>query len=292
MNLHQLECFVTAASCRSFSLAARQLYLSQPNLSKSIEQLENELGVSLFNRTNKGVSLTIDGMDLLNQAVSILNQVKSITDYYNQRKEQRFEFKISTQPIYPVFKSLCQLQESYILIKCRETHRSQVINDVSRSQSEIGVIMTSTLDPIRFKDIFLEHHLTFEIIKEAKATIYYHKDHPISKLNKITQKDLIDYPQIIFNLDEYTENNLLLFTHHSCKTNSVCLAKELMNTSLAYVIQTPWDKELFEDRDILSKEVDDNAIRVQIGFFYSKERNLSLEARYFIKELKHYINRE
>lgn len=292
MNLHQLECFVRAASCRSFSLAAKQLYLSQPNLSKSIEQLENELGVSLFHRTNKGVSLTKDGIGLLNQAVSILNQVKSIEDYYNQRKVKTTEFKISTLPIYPVFQSLCELQHSQILVKCKETHRSQVIEDVANHQCEIGVIMTSTPDPIRFKDIFLENHLDFEVLKEAKARIYFYKDHPIARLKIVSLKDVIDYPQIIFNLDEYTENNILPFSYHLCKTNSVSFAKELMKNSQAYVIQTPWDKELFEDENILSKEVEDQSLRVQIGFCYSKERNLSLGARCFISQLKTHIDRE
>lgn len=286
MNLHQLECFVSAASYHSFSLAARKLYLSQPNLSKSIEQLEKELGVILFHRTNKGVSLTIDGIDLLNQATSILNQVKSINDYYNNRKEHIFEFKISSLPIYPVIKSLCQIQNPHILTRYYEKHRSQVIQDVINNQSEIGIIMTSSIDPLRFRDIFLENHLEFHILKEAAAQVYFHKNHPLAKNKNVSQNDLQYYQQIIFNLDSYTETNLISFSKYCSVTNSIHFANELMKSSQAFIIQTPWDKELFETADIISRKLQDSEIRVQIGYCFQKNRQLSLEAHQFINTLK------
>lgn len=168
MNLHQLECFVSAATYHSFSLAARKLYLSQPNLSKAVEQLEDELGIILFTRSNKGVTLTKDGEGLLRQALSILDQVKTINEFYNQRKQIVNEFKVSSLPIFPVYNMLCSLQNQGIIIKFHETHRSQVINDIIDHRSEIGVIMISSLNPIRFKDIFLKIMLDLKLSRNLK----------------------------------------------------------------------------------------------------------------------------
>ena len=86
MNIQGLNCFIAAASCGSFTAAARKLYVSQPNLSKSIEALENELGVRLFVRTNKGVKLTDDGAELLDQATNIINSLNDISEYYAHRQ--------------------------------------------------------------------------------------------------------------------------------------------------------------------------------------------------------------
>lgn len=87
MNIHQLNCFIAAANTLSFSEAARKSYISQSNISKNIDNLENELGVKLFYRTNKGVILTEEGNLLLQRATSIINQIDDLTNYYYLRKD-------------------------------------------------------------------------------------------------------------------------------------------------------------------------------------------------------------
>ncbi len=289
MTINQLECFIAAATYNSFSLAARKLYISQPNLSKSIELLEKELGVTLFIRSNKGVSLTVDGIHLLDRATDIIKRLDNINEYYSSRKEQAFSLKISGQPISPVIQALGLMGAKGIPTIFHESNRYRVIQDVVNNQSELGVIMTSTADPQRFSDIFEENHLDFTLIAESSANVYVNKNHPLAANLSITPKQLSAYPQLKFNLDDFTENNIKNYSVSVSITNSCRYAKQLIKTTLTFMTQTPWDTGIFRDDDIVYRPLEDSSIKVQIGFCRRKNRILSPRAEEFIRLMKNFI---
>ena len=290
MNIHQLNCFIAAANTLSFSEAARKSYISQSNISKNIDNLENELGVKLFYRTNKGVILTEEGNLLLQRATSIINQIDDLTNYYYLRKESIRELKISSLPISPVKNAIKKHLSNKVIIDFKETNRMEVIQNVIQNQSEIGFIMTSSLDPLRFQDIFKENHLSFTIIKQDDCNVYLNKNHPLANHLYLTFETLKDYHRIVFNLDKMTKNTVFEDVKHRVITNSVSLVKSIIESSNDYLIQTQWDKDIFENDNIISIPLRENHVKATIGYCYKKTYAFDEEITKILAEICYDIN--
>lgn len=271
MNIQNLNCFIAAATYGSFTTAAKKLYLSQPSLSKNIESLENELGVKLFVRNNKGVTLTDDGIELLDQASKIVNDINDISNYFKQRKEKTKILKVSIQPIAPLIDLIANYTLNHqVIFNVNQINRNQVIDDVINSKSKIGFIMTCNMDPLRFNDIFKENHLDYIDIATAHPYVFINKNHPLANKEFIIYDDLLPYSRILYNLDNYTKNTIIEKTECKLVTNSVDLVKKYLKTTNDYLIQTPWDKDLFINNDITYKPLIDKNTTVSIGCCYKQ----------------------
>lgn len=290
MNIHQLNCFIAAANTLSFSEAARKSYISQSNISKNIDNLENELGVKLFYRTNKGVILTEEGNLLLQRATSIIDQIDDLTNYYYLRKESIRELKISSLPISPVKNAIKNHLSDKMIIDFKETNRMEVIRNVIDNQSEIGFIMTSSLDPLRFQDIFKENHLKFTLLKQDYCNVYLNKNHPLANHHSLTFESLKDYYRIVFNLDKMTKNITFADVKHRVITNSVSFVKNIIESSSDYLIQTPWDKDIFENENIISIPLYEDHVKTSIGYCYKKSYAFDEEIKNILADVCYYIN--
>ena len=288
MNISQLRCFVEAASTHSLNLAAKNLFLSQPNLSNAINQLENELGVSLFHRSNKGVTLTDEGLELLPYAKSILEEITCLSRFYETRKERKY-LRLSCQPMSPVYHALSRSQqvfrESNCSVSVHETDREKIIDDVINNRSDIGILVTSSYDPIRFRDAISANNLGYFELDEKPAMVFFHKASKLAVENEITYKTLKPYCRIIFNIDGYTDVSLEL-SKTLIRTNSVSLTKELLGDGENYLIQTLWDKDIFMDRDIIARPLLEPSVRIKIGYCYHKGRKESVAVATFMTFLK------
>ena len=259
MNIQGLNCFIAAASCGSFTAAARKLYVSQPNLSKSIEALENELGVRLFVRTNKGVKLTDDGAELLDQATDIINSLNDISEYYAHRQRKTKVLKLSIQPISPLIDMISEYaKNNSVSFNVCETNRDEVIRNVINSKSKIGFIMTCNMDPLRFNDVFKDNHLIYD--------------------------DLLPYSRILYNLDNYTRNSIIDKTECNLITNSVELVKRQLLATQDYLIQTPWDRDLLSSDEIICIPLIDKNSKVSLGYCFKQLDNIYIK---FIDEFCH-----
>lgn len=291
MTISQLECFVEAASTHSFTLAAKKLYISQPNLSTSIESLEEELHILLFHRTNKGVILTEDGIELLAYAKDILNQMNTIENYYKTRKELHI-LNISCQPMSPIYNAIREfdnlLENQNCQICVHETNREDAMNDVIVNKSEIGIHVISSYDPIRFHDRLKNNHLQFIELDEQPAIVFFCKDSPIAKLEQINYKTLEPYQRIIFNIDNFTDNSLDL-SKNLIRTNSITLTKEILKNPNYYLIQTIWEKDFFLDDYLLYKTLDEPSVKVKLGYCYHKNRTFTKQMESFLKLLNNYF---
>ena len=278
MNIQQLNCFIAASNSHSFSLAAKKIYMSQPNFSKNIKSLEEELGIRLFNRTNKGISLTEEGKDLSNRISVIMNQLDDINQYYNERKNVVREINISSLPIFPVIKAISKLREEKcdegVVFQFIETDRSDTIDKIIQSKCELGFIMTSSIDPLRFNDIFKENYLSYHLLKESYCNVYIRKNHPLAKKKFLTYADLKKYKKIVFNLDGFTKDSIIIKDRYSIITNSISLTQIIIESTNDYLIQTPWDKEIFLTNNIVAIPLLEKNVKTQIGYVHKKNMNL------------------
>ncbi|MBD8972864.1 MAG: LysR family transcriptional regulator, partial [Clostridiales bacterium] len=97
MTLTQLRYAITVANANSMSEAARTLFISQPSLSAAVKELEEETGIELFRRTNRGISLTPDGEEFIGYARQVVEQYELMENKYISKQQTKKKFSVSMQ---------------------------------------------------------------------------------------------------------------------------------------------------------------------------------------------------
>lgn len=202
MTLQQLIYLVTAAECGNMTEAAAKLYISQPSLSAAIRNLEEEMGVTAFSRTNKGITVTREGEELLSYARMLLEQSENMKDHFCNSKHQIPKFSVSCQhysfavnAFVDVIKTFDADRYNFIM---RETQTGEIIDDVANGKSEIGIIFLSEHNEEILSKLIRNNNLIFEELYVAKPHIFIYKHHPLAKKEKITLDDLTQYPYLVY----------------------------------------------------------------------------------------------
>ena len=202
MTLQQLIYLVTAAECGNMTEAAAKLYISQPSLSAAIRNLEEEMGVTAFSRTNKGITVTREGEELLSYARMLLEQSENMKDHFCNSKHQIPKFSVSCQhysfavnAFVDVIKTFDADRYNFIM---RETQTGEIIDDVANGKSEIGIIFLSEHNEEILSKLIRNNNLIFEELYVAKPHIFIYKHHPLAKKDKITLDDLTQYPYLVY----------------------------------------------------------------------------------------------
>ncbi|SDW77849.1 DNA-binding transcriptional regulator, LysR family [Kandleria vitulina] len=202
MTLQQLIYLVTAAECGNMTEAAAKLYISQPSLSAAIRNLEEEMGVTAFSRTNKGITVTREGEELLSYARMLLEQSENMKDHFCNSKHQIPKFSVSCQhysfavnAFVDVIKTFDADRYNFIM---RETQTGEIIDDVANGKSEIGIIFLSEHNEEILSKLIRNNNLIFEELYIAKPHIFIYKHHPLAKKDKITLDDLTQYPYLVY----------------------------------------------------------------------------------------------
>lgn len=201
MNIQQMKYVVAVANNGSFREAAKKLFITQPSLSNGIRELEEEIGVVLFQRTNKGASLTDEGLTFLEHAEKILTQLEIIENRYQETTTSEY-FSISSQH-YDFLgeimgKVIRTYAEQYKNFRVFETTTLKVIEDVKSFHSELGVIYLNQHNQSGIKRYLEQSHLTYDIVGTFKTHIFLGKNHPLAQQKEITMEQLSCYPQVRF----------------------------------------------------------------------------------------------
>ena len=207
MTLQQLKYIVEVAKWGSINIAAKKLFITQPSLSNSIKEIETEINKKIFERTNRGVNVTSEGVEFLGYAKQILEQVELLEKRYFNQKTIIEHLSISTQHYAFAVSALVELinkygNEEYEFV-IRETKTYDIIEDVKNLRSEIGILYINGSNSKVLKKIFKENKLKFTPLFTAKPHIFISSDNPLSKKRKVTLSDLEDYPYLSFEQGEY-----------------------------------------------------------------------------------------
>lgn len=208
MTLSQLKYISLIAQSGSLSKAAQQAYVSQPSLSVALRDLENELGLELFTRSNKGLQLTPEGSEFLLYASQILEQYTLLEDKFLSKTTKKQQFAISTQHYSFVVQAFIQLAESFKLedyqFALRETKTLDVIEDVSKLRSELGILYLNTFNKPILSKQFKAHNLIFTPLFTCSISVYLWNGHPLAQEKKITLEMLQDYPCLSFEQGDHS----------------------------------------------------------------------------------------
>lgn len=201
MNLLHFKYAVEIAKTKSISKAAENLYMGQPNLSRAIKELEEHLGITIFRRTSRGITVTAEGEEFLQYASSIISQVEQVEDIYinGKRKQRRFSASVPrTTYITEAFTLFCKQMptDNPAEFFYKETNSMRTIRNVTREEYDLGIIRYQINFEKYFKSMFIEKRLVSECVNEFKYVLIMSKNHPLAKKEVIDPHDLSDYIEI------------------------------------------------------------------------------------------------
>lgn len=210
MTLTQLRYVIATAQHSSVLKAASNLYISQPTLSRAIAQLEEELGITIFHRQHRGVTLTEDGYKFLSYAQQVIEQADLLLANYTVNHKVRRVFAISSHHYAFVVHAFVALVKEYnkdeYEFALRESRTFDIIEDVKSLRSEMGIIYLSNYNREVMLNILKQNDLEYTSLFKAHPHVFISNTHPLAHKESVTFADLNDYPR--FTYDQGTHNSL------------------------------------------------------------------------------------
>ncbi|MDO5018721.1 MAG: LysR family transcriptional regulator [Lagierella massiliensis] len=300
MTLQQLRYIIIVSEKGSINEAAKYLYISQPSLSNSIKELEEELKFPIFIRTNRGVTLSHKGMEFLGYARQVVTQADLLEEKYINKARQNKSFCASSQHYPFVSHAFVELVKEYekedYNFTLNETTTYEVIENVKTLYSEIGILYLSNYNESVIKKILSENNLIFEELVKAKPHVFLYKKHPLAKKEMVELEDLKDFPKISFNQGMY---NAFYYSEEvfsnipvqkSINVSDRAAVVNFMIGLNAYTFSSGIFPEYLHDKDIVSipvsKEED-----IVIGVIVHEDVTLSEIGEKFYQILKDYAKR-
>ena len=207
MTLQQLKYVVTVAEQGSISGAAKELFISQQSLTNAIKELEKEMQITIFNRTNKGIIVSGEGDVFLAYARQVLEQADLLKEKFLNVKKQSPRFSVSCQHYSFAVNAFVDVIEAFDAdqydFTLRETQTYEIIEDVSRMKSEIGILYVSSQNEEIIRKLIAKNDLKFEELFVAKPHVFIRARHPLAEKEAISLDDLEEYPYLSFEQGEY-----------------------------------------------------------------------------------------
>lgn len=298
MTLQQLKYMIEVVNCGSFNEAAKRLYITQPTLSSAIKELESEMGIELFYRTTKGITLSPDGIEFLSYARQVVEQVSLLEQRYQNKKPSRQLCSVSTQHYafaVNAFVNLinkCNSDEYEFTL--RETRTIEIIEDVKNLRSEIGILYLSAFNRKVIEKLLRESHLDFHPLFNAKPHIFVSTKNPLSKKSKVYLEDLIDYPYLSFEQGEHNSfyfSEEILSTVFRKKVLHISDRATLFNLLIGlngYTISTGVLSTDLNGTNIVSIPLMVDEI-IHVGWISNHHVQLSKQGKIYVEELKSVI---
>ncbi|HGC8610981.1 TPA: LysR family transcriptional regulator [Streptococcus agalactiae] len=203
MRIQQLQYVIKIVETGSMNEAAKQLYITQPSLSNAVRNLETEMGIQIFIRNQKGITLTKDGMEFLSYARQILEQTALLEERYKGDNTSRELFSVSSQHYAFVVNAFVALfngtdMTQYELF-LRETRTWEIIDDVKNFRSEIGVLFLNSYNRDVLTKLFDDNSLIATTLFTTTPHIFVSKSNPLANRKKLNMKDLEDYPYLSYD---------------------------------------------------------------------------------------------
>ena len=303
MTLTQLNYLITIAETKSLNKAAEQLYVSQPSLTNAIKELEKELGITLFYRSGRGVTLTNYGTEFLLYAKQIYGQYESVLEKYGKGGSYKKKFGVSTQHYSFAVKAFVDMAKEFDMSKyefaLRETKTMEVISDVNTMKSEIGILYLSDFNRKAIEKLLKSYDLEFHHLVDCQAYVYIWKDHPLAKEASISFAQLNGYPCLSFeqgdNSSFYFAEEILSTNEYSqvIKANDRATMLNLMVGLNGYTLCSGIICEELNGNDFVAVPFRDDAQNpnsvMEIGYIVKKNTVRSKMGEMYIEKLKEYL---
>ncbi|MGT2887453.1 LysR family transcriptional regulator [Streptococcus didelphis] len=296
MNIQQLRYVVAIANNGTFREAASKLYVSQPSLSVSIKDLEEEMGFQIFNRTTTGTVLTKQGLLFYEKALEVVKCFDSFEKQFSQSDLDQNEFSVASQHydfLPPLITSFSEKYQDHKLLRLFESTTIQILDEVSQGNSEIGIIYLNAQNQKGLFQRLDKLSLEYVEVVPFQTHIYIGKNHPLADNASLVIDDLTGYPVVKFTQekDEY-----LYYSENFVNTNDTSLVYNVTDRATLNGILERTDAFATGSGFIDNSSV--NGIKViplvdhienKMVYVKRKDKNLSSAALTFITLLKEYF---
>ncbi|MEQ8155437.1 MAG: LysR family transcriptional regulator [Clostridiaceae bacterium] len=300
MTLQQLKYAIEIAKCGSMNIAAKKLFITQPSLSNAIRELEEELNISIFQRTNRGVSITVEGAEFLGYARQVIEQAELLEKRYFNSRPSAQHFSVSTQHYAFAVNAFVELIKEYGVdeyeFNLRETKTYEIIDDVKNLRSEIGILYLNEFNSKVMNKLFKESNLKFTKLFTAKPHVFISVKNPLSEKKSVTLEDLEEYPYLCFEQGEYNSFHFseeILSTLSHKKTIRVSDRATLFNLLIGldgYTISTGILSSDLNGNDIIPVPLDIKE-EIAVGWISHKDITISHLAKIYLSKLNEIINK-
>lgn len=298
MTLLQLKYAVTAATAGTISEAAKQLFITQPSLTSAIHELENELGITIFQRTNKGILVSAEGEEFLGYARQVIEQTNLIEERYLGTAPLKHQFCVSTQHYSFAVEAFVELLHQYggeeYDFRIRETQTYEIIEDVARLRSEVGILYLNKFNETILQKTLKEHDLKFHPLFVAHPHVFVSSFSPLAKKERITLEDLAPYPRLSYEQGEHNSfyfSEEILSTRESKKDIVVRDRATLFNLLIGvngYTICSGVISEELNGKNIVAVPLDVDDY-MEIGYITHRKMQPGRFGMLYIEALKRYI---
>ena len=306
MTIQNLRYIVEIASTRSFSQAARNLFISQSALSASVKDAEQELGIVIFQRSNRGVSLTPAGEDCLKYCKEIVERADYLLNKYKSYAEQHMYFSVSSQHLPFAVRAfdellVCIPSPSFDLA-IRETGTAQMLHDVSTGKSELGVGAFQAEQLKLLKRTLFIDDLQFTEIARLNTYVFLRTQHPLAEKDALTMEDLKDYPYVTYDEEDapnyYSEESIFFKPFRRCihvQDRSTKMSMIRSCDAFSIGIDLPnFNKDIYfrnSDSAMIAIPFADQKELVQVGYLRKNTGDPSPVAKQYIELLKTHVNK-
>lgn len=296
MTLLQMTYLLEIERCGSMNKAAQSLFISQSALSSAVQETEKELGIRVFRRSNRGISLTEDGKELLSQITPIVEQSRRLMRYYGRRRSMdRLHLSVAAQR-YPfcakAFVDFMNAQrEDSLQLSLKETDMSSVIAEVASGLSEVGVIFVSDVTEHAVLRSLDDKNLAFYPLVTLRPHVFMRRGHPLSDRASVCLEELRPYPHVVFTQSDSDLN----FAEEAVSGSGIDFDRMIYVNDRAsiYNVMAHTDS-VSTGSGILPKGYADDALiavplrdscDMRLGFISRRQRPLSAAAEQFVEIL-------
>lgn len=200
MNILHMKYAVEVARLGSLNKAAETLIIAQPNISRSIKELEADLGITIFNRSAKGMVLTPEGEEFISYAQSILRQIDEVEMLYKQGSPKKQKFSISVPRACYISDAFAKFSKSIsedpAEIFYKETNSQRTIQNVLNNDYKLGIIRYAENYDKFFKSMLEEKGLAYEMVAEFSYVLIMNRENPLALKSEISFDDLPPFIEI------------------------------------------------------------------------------------------------
>ena len=303
MTIQQLRYAVTIAELGSMNRASEQLYVAQPSLTSAMQELERELGITIFSRSGRGVTLTNDGVEFIRYAREVLSQYDGLLEKFGKNGKRKQVFGVSAQHYSFAVKSFVEMVRQYgteeYEFAIRETRTRDVIDDVFTGRSELGILYRSDFNRKPLEKLLHANRLEFHMLTECAAYVYLWRGHPLAGREVIRFEDLAPYPCLAFEQGpgaSFYDAEEILSTADYPRTIRATDRATMLNLMVGlcgYTLCSGVICEELNGADYVAipfdAAEDAQASRMEIGYITKKDMILSGMARHYISELDRYL---
>ena len=298
MTINQLKYVLAVSRSSSMREAAMKMYVSQPALTAAIRDLEEEIGILIFDRTNKGTVLTLEGQEFVAFAKQAVNHIEILEDRYLSGDRKKEHFSVSAQHYNFAVHAFTNLIRKYeperYTFSFYETRTNEVLNNIRDLKSEIGIVSYSTGNENIIRKIMKNSQLEFIPLMTRYTYAYVWNDHELAGQKEVSLQQLEPYPCISFNQsseDEFYLSEEALGNYEFPKmiksddrATSLEMIAQLGGFSIGSGMLTG-DNEILKGLVSIKLKEEDPLI---IGYIYLKDRKVSELGKAYIAELEQF----